>query len=159
MRVLLVSPINRTYVVMPNLGLGYLASALKKDGHYVEILHCMKEKFNYGQFADFLKAKNFDVVGFQLFSYDLNSVKKHIKILKEISPSAFIIVGGPHPSGAPLQTMEYLKDVDFGFQVLKTEALPRRHSRVKVDQLRKDHAVITAMLRPSSQSRRNVRHA
>lgn len=115
MKVLLVSPINRTYVIMPNLGLGYLASALRKNGHVVSILHCMKEKMDYNQYEAFLKNKEFDAVGFQLFSYDLDSVKKHLAILKKILPSAFVILGGPHPSAAPSHTMEYLKDADFAF--------------------------------------------
>ena len=115
MKVLLVSPINRTYVIMPNLGLGYLASALREKGHIVSMLHCMKEKMDYNQYETFLKNKEFDAVGFQLFSYDLDSVKKHLAILKKILPSAFVILGGPHPSAAPSHTMEYLKDADFAF--------------------------------------------
>jgi radical SAM superfamily enzyme YgiQ (UPF0313 family) len=116
MKVLLVSPINRTYVVMPNLGLGYLAAALRKDKHDVRILHCAKEKMDYPGYVDFLRKYKFDMVGFQVFSYDLDSVKKHIEILKDINPSACIIAGGPHPSGAPYHTMEYLRGVDFAFQ-------------------------------------------
>ena len=118
MKVLLVSPINRTYVIMPNMGLGYLATALRKDNHEVKILHCTKERIGYSKYAEYLKKNKFDIVGFQVFSYDLDSVKKHVKILKGINPSAHIVVGGPHPSSAPYHTMEYLKDIDFAFQGL-----------------------------------------
>jgi len=116
MKVLLVSPINRTYVVMPNMGLGYLATALRKNGHEVKILHCAKEKMSYPKYAEFLKKNKFDIAGFQVFSYDLDSVKEHVNILKEINASTYIVVGGPHPSSAPYHTMEYLKDIDFAFQ-------------------------------------------
>jgi radical SAM superfamily enzyme YgiQ (UPF0313 family) len=116
MKVLLVSPINRTYVIMPNIGLGYLAAALRKDSHEVKILHCAKERMSYPKYAEFLKKDKFDIVGFQVFSYDLDSVKEHARLLKSINPSACIVVGGPHPSSAPEHTMEYLKDIDFAFQ-------------------------------------------
>ncbi len=116
MKILLVSPINRTYVIMPNIGLGYLASALRKEEHQVKILHCAKEKMTYSKYAEFLKNDKFDMVGFQVFSYDLDSVNKHISILRGINPSAYIVAGGPHPSSAPHHAMEYLKDIDFAFQ-------------------------------------------
>ena len=44
-RVLLVRPISQYYyTVSPNLGLGYLAAALRKAGHDVDILDCDKER-------------------------------------------------------------------------------------------------------------------
>ena len=130
MKVLLVSPINRTYVVMPNLGLGYLAMALRKDNHEVKMLHCAKEKIGYAKYAEFLKKNRFDIVGFQVFSYDLDSVKEHVGILKGIDPSAHIVVGGPHPSSAPYHTMEYLKGVDFAFQGEAEIGFPRLANRL-----------------------------
>ena len=99
MKVLLVSPINRTYVIMPNIGLGYLAAALRKDSHEVKILHCAKERMSYPKYAEFLKKDKFDIVGFQVFSYDLDSVKEHARLLKSINPSACIVVAGHiHPA-------------------------------------------------------------
>lgn len=148
MRVLLVSPINRTYVVMPNLGLGYLASALRKHNHHVEILHCMKEKMDYDRYELFLKRSDFDVVGFQVFSYDLISANRHIQILKKIQPSAFIITGGPHPSGAPLHTMEYFIDVDFAFRGEADLDLPRLINRLSCfskDSLLRDNSAIKSV--------------
>ena len=44
MRILLISPINRTYVVMPMLGLMYLASIARKEHCQVDIMDCKKEK-------------------------------------------------------------------------------------------------------------------
>lgn len=116
MNILLINPINRSYVIMPSLGLGYLASRARTKGHTVTILNCLKEKMRFKDFQIYLKHNQFDVIGFQMYSYDLNPVKKHIHIIKSISPSTVTIAGGPHPSGAPRQTLEYLTELDFAFR-------------------------------------------
>ncbi len=114
--VLLVTPINRTYVIMPSLGLGYLASVLRDRGHKVSILNCMKEKMNYEDFGKFISAHSFDVIGFQMFSYDINSVKKHIEYIKKTNTRPLLIAGGAHPSGDPFGTMEYIPELNYAFK-------------------------------------------
>lgn len=116
MRVLLISPLNRSYVVMPSLGLGYLAGVLKRDGHQVQILHCIKEKLTFDSFQKIIAAERFDVYGVQMFSYDWASVQRHLRIIKSIHPSATTILGGAHPSGDPLETLMQMPDADFAFQ-------------------------------------------
>jgi len=101
---------------MPSLGLGYLAAILSGNGHDVSILNCLKERMTYEDFAAFLQKERFDLIGFQLFSYDLNSVKKHLAIIRQVSPGTVVIAGGPHPSGDPKGTMTFLEDLDFAFQ-------------------------------------------
>jgi hypothetical protein len=44
MKVLFVRPISDPHVIIPPIGLGYLATSLKKAGHSVSILDCVKEK-------------------------------------------------------------------------------------------------------------------
>ena len=101
---------------MPSLGLGYLAAILSGNGHDVSIRNCLKERMTYEDFAAFLQKERFDLIGFQLFSYDLNSVKKHLAIIRQLSPGTVVIAGGPHPSGDPKGTMTFLEDLDFAFQ-------------------------------------------
>lgn len=115
MKILFVVPINRTYVIAPLLGLGYLASIARKK-HDVTILDCKKEKMDYDNFTAYIKKNHFDLIGFQLFTYDLNSVKKHIEIIKSINDKCIVVAGGSHPSGSPRGTLEYLKDLDFAFR-------------------------------------------
>lgn len=115
-RVLLVTPINRSYVIMPSLGLGYLASIAIQAGHHVSVLNCMKENMSHEDFGSFVRENRFDIIGFQVFSYDLNSVKRHISQIKENSPDSIIIAGGAHPSGDPVGTMQYLSGLDYAFK-------------------------------------------
>ncbi len=115
MKILLVNPINRSYVVMPSLGLGYLAAVARDSGHDVTILNCLKEGLTYDEFGTRVARGGYDVVGFQLFSYDLNSLKKHLAAVRSARPEAVTVAGGAHPSGDPRGTLEYLADLDFAF--------------------------------------------
>lgn len=125
MKVLLATPINRTYVLMPSLGLGYLASVLRETGHDVEILHCMNEKMDFEKFEEFLRTNKFDIIGFQTYTYDLNPVKRHFEIIKELDQNIVTVCGGPHPSGDPKGTLEILKDADFAFTGEAEIGLPK----------------------------------
>ncbi len=114
MRVLLISAINRSYVIMPNLGLGYIASVLRGKGHEVKILHCLKEKLTFNAFSDYIRKYEHDVYGVQMFSYDLNPVRKHLKIIKRHYPDSVTVVGGYHPSGDPEGVLKCLDLADYG---------------------------------------------
>lgn len=116
MKILFVNPINRSYIVMPSLGLGYLAAQARKRGDAVTILNCLKEKMNFNDFKRFLGQNHFDVIGFQMYSYDLNPVKRHLEIVKSINHSTVLIAGGPHPSGTLQQTLKQLDQLDFAFR-------------------------------------------
>ncbi len=116
MRILLVTPYNRTYVIMPSLGLGYLASIARQLGHEVNILHCVKDRIDLKKFQKYIKEQHFDIIGFQVFSYDLPVVKRYLKIIKENSPSTITLAGGAHPSGDPDGTMKYLEELDYAFR-------------------------------------------
>jgi radical SAM superfamily enzyme YgiQ (UPF0313 family) len=116
MNILFVSPINRTYVIMPMLGLGYLASIARKGSHQITMLDCKNSRFTFKDFEEYIKERDFDLVCFQVFTYDINSVKQHIAIVRKYNKDAVIVAGGAHPSGDPAGTMEYLKGLDFAFK-------------------------------------------
>lgn len=124
MKILLANPVNRSYVIMPSLGLGYLAALLTADGHDVHILNCIKERMTHQQFEEHISKKHYDVIGFQVYSYDLKSVRLHLESVKLASPATITIAGGPHPSGDPSGTMIYLQDLDFAFQGEAERGLP-----------------------------------
>ena len=108
MKILLVRPISeKASNVMPLLGLGYLAYALRK--HNVIYLDCVKEKMDLNRWYDYLKNNKFDYIGFQVFSCDVSSVLKMIESIKETK----IIVGGPHISGKPDFVLH--ERIDYGF--------------------------------------------
>lgn len=101
---------------MPMLGLGYLAAIAKRRGHEVNILDCKKEAMNYNDFKFFINKNHFDLIGFQVFTYDIDSLKRHIDIIKGLNKDALLIIGGAHPSGDPAGSLEYIKGVDYVFK-------------------------------------------
>jgi len=104
MNVLLVNPCSAIWNAPKQipLGLAYLASTLENDGHKVKILDMNIDK----DFDSELK-KEYDIVGFTATTPTIKTVwrlAEHIKIVS----SSQVIVGGPHVSALPLESIEKL---------------------------------------------------
>jgi len=114
-----VSPIKETHGGLgeaPPLGLGYLATALRKEGQDVAILDCVKERFTFEMFKNYISRNNFELIGITVYSAALKQVKRSLEIIKKVKPETITIVGGPHPSAAPKHTLSFLKEADFAFR-------------------------------------------
>jgi anaerobic magnesium-protoporphyrin IX monomethyl ester cyclase len=116
-RILFVVPIRQRYNVPAiDLGLRYLATAVRHAGWEPDILHCGKEKFSYKKFASFIRANKYDVIGFKCLSYDFAALQQHARIVRAEQPGAVLIMGGPHPSAMPAESLEGSADFDFAWQ-------------------------------------------
>jgi len=119
MRILLVAPYKTSFLSLakfPPLGLGYLASALRKKGYEVKILDCLKEGLTYPGYRDAILKERPDIVGVNSWSCSVREVKEILTVTKEIDKRIITIVGGPHPSAVPREAMDYFRDADFGFK-------------------------------------------
>lgn len=114
MKVLLVKPYNMSDHIQPSLGLGYLATSVRR-GHEVRILDCIKERIKPQDFSGTLGKIRPDVVGIQCYTYDLYIAKEMLKDCKKLDIKT--VLGGPHPSAAPVETMDIFgRDLDYLFQ-------------------------------------------
>jgi anaerobic magnesium-protoporphyrin IX monomethyl ester cyclase len=112
-KALLIKPLDHcAYVVIPNLGLGYLAASLKKNGFEVLILDCNKGRFDMRSFEGLLAQHDFHLIGFQLYSSGLESAKYMMAEVKKLSRDSILVVGGSQPSGDPEYTLRHFLDVD-----------------------------------------------
>ena len=84
LKILLVKPYMPTDEIQPPLGLGFLASTVRKN-HHVEILDCIRLKYPLEQFKEYMKDKKYDVIGIQAYTFDLDKVDQHAKFIKEVS--------------------------------------------------------------------------
>src|SRR4030042_4374366 len=113
MKVLLVNPYSVSAHIHPPLGLGYLASAIRPD-HDVEILDCIKDKIGPHALIKAVERAKPDVVGIQCYSTDIFRIKFILQTLKSYSVKT--VLGGPHPSAVPRETMEFFgESLDYLF--------------------------------------------
>ncbi len=114
---LLVVPPGKSHYVVPPIGLGYLATALRKAGFdNVAILDSIKENLDVPRLTDRIKSLAPRIVGFQVFSTDFSSVRACSAIIKKILPDSLVVVGGPHVSARGADSLRDFPHADYGFQ-------------------------------------------
>ena len=115
-KILLVVPLSRTHYVVPPIGLGYLAAALREQGFDdILILDCLKENLDIKGLGKRLSQLEPAVIGFQVYSYDFNFVADGITMIKERFPDAVVIIGGPHVSAVNTLSLQEMPGADFAF--------------------------------------------
>jgi anaerobic magnesium-protoporphyrin IX monomethyl ester cyclase len=115
-RIVLVVPLSRTHYVVPPIGLGYIATALRNHGfNDIVILDCLKEKLGFKGLQRRLARLRPAVVGFQLFSYDFFTVLQNIDMVKEMFQDVVVVIGGPHISAVGAPSLGEIPGADFGF--------------------------------------------
>ena len=125
MRILLTKPYNLSDHIQPSLGLGYLATAVRKK-HDVTILDCIKERISIAKLKEIIKRFNPDVLGLQCYTFDLEFVGVSMKAAKEIRPDIITVAGGPHPTAMPNNMMKLFKGyLDYLFVGEAEIGLPR----------------------------------
>lgn len=99
MHVLLVTPVNPvTYQSIPDLGLGYLATWLRRAGHSVDIVDCVNRGWDHDRLLAHVERTRPQVVGFKAFYTDIPSVNESCGRIRRAFPGIVTVVGGPHPS-------------------------------------------------------------
>lgn len=107
-----------------DLGLGYLATALKQKGHEV-FIHGWNKKNSEAEFLSYLHNINPGLVGMKVFTRNMSDAVASCEIIKQALPNSTIVVGGPHPSASPPhETMADFSSVDFAFQGDAETGLP-----------------------------------
>jgi len=130
MRVLLIKPISTQKweddCFYPEIGLGYLATTLKRHGHQVEILDCVREELDFAGFKSLVgKRAPADFYGFKVYSMNTANVNRQIDLIREVHPQAVVAVGGPHPSGVGEKIFQHIPRADFAFQGEGEPGLPK----------------------------------
>ncbi len=92
------------YGLSPPLGLLYIAKILENNGDAVTILDYSTKIFNEQTFFKMIDVA--DAIGMTIISPSLNEVKKIIELIKRHSPDIPIIIGGPHCTLRPKETLE-----------------------------------------------------
>ncbi len=121
MKVLLLNPPFTEYAGLEGhggkalpLNLAYLAAYLRQERPDVEIgiLDCEAREMNYGRIKEEIKIIMPDIVAITTPTPAFAQVLEICRIIKLISPEIIIVVGGPHPTALPRETVAE-KDIDI----------------------------------------------
>ena len=116
MKILLLNPPSRELrheeVVVPPLGLAYLASAAEREGHAVKILDAFAEGMDWNEFKEEIEEEKADLIGISGMTPTIDSTLRAIGISR---PHArYIVMGGPHLSVHKQDFFKSCPDLDFG---------------------------------------------
>lgn len=112
MKILLIQPPGKTSFITPPLGLMYLAASLKKDGHQPMILDFLLKRFDQN-FLFKIIAQDFKVIGITAVTPFIQNAISLSDLIKKKFPEKVIMLGGPHPSLLPKETLENCPGIDF----------------------------------------------
>jgi anaerobic magnesium-protoporphyrin IX monomethyl ester cyclase len=115
MKILLVNPPSRhrshEALVVPPLGLAYLAAVARREGHYVSILDAFAEGLDWKSFASRVGNQKYDIIGITGMTPVFDTVKRSIKICR---PHArYLVLGGPHATAFRDTVMRDNLELDF----------------------------------------------
>ena len=104
MKIILIIPNFNTYTITPQLGVMYLSSYLKKNGHNVIIIDALRDNLSKKNIIDIVEKEKPDGIGIHCLSSFYYEVVELTKLLKDKKYK--IIIGGVHPTFSPYTTLK-----------------------------------------------------
>jgi anaerobic magnesium-protoporphyrin IX monomethyl ester cyclase len=99
-------------VSSPPLGLAYIASVLRQS-HEVKIIDSNILNYTIGDVERELRSFNPDVVGITSVTPSIYEAYKVAETAKKVREDCIVVLGGPHATFMPRQTMEECKYIDI----------------------------------------------
>ena len=113
-RILFVSPqVDETAQLTPDLGIGFLASALRNALYSVDFIDIKRDSISMKELANRIRGSEYLFAGVKVFSLSLREANEVIKAIKEGDPKITIIIGGPHPSYALEESLRSCPQADI----------------------------------------------
>lgn len=125
MQVLLINPGilgRKPSLIVPSLGLAYLASSLKKEGIEVKIIDALALNMDASEVALEVSRLKPRIIGVTTTTPVSNSAFELIRKIKPLTE--WIILGGAHPSAVGAEIFAECPEIDFGFQGEAEEHFP-----------------------------------
>jgi len=117
MKILLMLPYDKSYDwAVPDLGLGYIASCLRKERHDVT-LNIMPRKFpSSSDLAAFIRKGSYDLIGIKVIFSAIAAVNETIRIVRGVKPDLPVILGGPQVSADPQHIFDLISGASYAFR-------------------------------------------
>ena len=98
--------------ITPPLNLMYLASSLEAELYSVKIIDDDLLQKGYGEVAEQIKKINPPMVGVTAGTSTIKSALKYLEQIKKILPNVLTVIGGPHTTFLPYETLKGSKYLD-----------------------------------------------
>jgi radical SAM superfamily enzyme YgiQ (UPF0313 family) len=98
----------------PPLGLCYIAANVKKSGSTVKILDAPALNLDLSKTIEEILRIKAQLIGISASTVSIPRASELAKAIKEHGITAPIILGGPHVSSIPVETLEEFKEFDLG---------------------------------------------
>ncbi|WP_455240619.1 B12-binding domain-containing radical SAM protein [Methanothermobacter tenebrarum] len=116
--IIFINPLDKTHVSemlelqAPPLNLMYLGASLEKASFSVKILDDNLKRWGYEQITKLVEKLNPFIIGVTATTATIKNSLEYIKSIKRILPDVLTIIGGPHPTFLPIDTLKALKELD-----------------------------------------------
>ena len=84
-----------------SLGLGYIAAALRRDGHEVELLDASMKRLSFPKMVREVASREFDLLGISALHDNKDMLIKAVRSIRRDKKDAVIVAGGYFPSFVP----------------------------------------------------------
>lgn len=116
--VMLINPYDENAVknalgfITPPINLMYLASSLENEAYSVKILDDDLLELGYQKVSEMAEKLNPKVVGVTATTSTIKSALKYVELVKNILPNTTTVIGGPHPTFMPYETLKDSDELD-----------------------------------------------
>jgi len=100
-------------IISPPLGLAYLASVARNQGFDVKIIDGPAENLSLRELGSKIKLYDPDIVGITATTPIIPDAYNTARIAKKINPNVLVIIGGPHVTFTPEQTIRECPQIDI----------------------------------------------
>ena len=97
----------------PPMGIAYLAAVLRNSGFDVELFDAEALNLSIDEIVEHVKQKNPDIIGITCTTPLIYGAVEICNRIKESNQRIVTILGGPHISAMPRQTMELSEKIDY----------------------------------------------
>jgi len=118
LKILLIQPPPRKVVkediVVPPLGIAYLAAVLEKKGHIVSIIDAFAEGLDINSLEDRIKRTAPDLIGITGMTPVIDNAFRTANICRRYAK--YVVIGGPHVSVVGKKIFKQCPDIDYAIQ-------------------------------------------
>lgn len=98
--------------IAPPMNLMYLASSLEKESYCVKIVDDDLLQMGYENVSEMAEKLNPQLVGVTATTSTIKSALKYVEMIKKILPESLTVIGGPHATFMPQETLNSSEDLD-----------------------------------------------